>query len=236
MNSTSRRTVLLIDDDVELGTLLTDYLGRHDFDCHCAHTGKAGLQQLRNAMSGRAPAKMPAMVILDIMLPDTTGFELCKQIRSEATLPLIMLSARGEVYDRILGLELGADDYVPKPFEPRELLARMESVLRRHQPNTPEVLSFEQLRIHPQTEQVFLDDQMLELTRNEYRCLLYLARNRQRILTRDLLLAELRGLDWELDNRSIDILISRLRRKLQDDPNHPRYIATIRGSGYRFVA
>jgi DNA-binding response OmpR family regulator len=236
MSSAAKRTVLLIDDDVELGSLLTDYLSRYEFDCHCSHTGKAGLQQLRAALSGKAPEKMPALVILDIMLPDTSGFELCKQIRREAALPLIMLSARGEVYDRIVGLELGADDYVPKPFEPRELLARMESVLRRHQPHVPEVLSFQRLRVHPLTEQVYLDEQPLELTRTEYRCLLYLARNRQRILTRDLLLAELRGLDWELDNRSIDILISRLRRKLQDDPTHPRYIATIRGSGYRFVA
>lgn len=236
MSSIQKRSVLLIDDDVELGSLLTDYLARHDFECICAHTGKLGLQKLRTALSGKASAKAPALVILDIMLPDTTGFELCKEIRREAALPLIMLSARGEVYDRILGLELGADDYVPKPFEPRELLARMESVLRRHQPANAEILSFQQLRLQPQTEQAFLDDHELELTRTEYRCLLYLARNRQRVLTRDLLLAELRGLDWELDNRSIDILISRLRRKLQDDPSHPRYIATIRGSGYRFVA
>ena len=147
-----------------------------------------------------------------------------------------MLSARGDVYDRILGLELGADDYLPKPFEPRELLARMESVLRRQQLQNTEVLNFRALSIHPQTEQAFLDNEALELTRNEFRCLLYLAKSRQRILTRELLLAELRGLDWELDNRSVDILISRLRRKLRDDPGHPQYIATIRGSGYRFIA
>lgn len=236
MNGPGKRNVLLIDDDVELGSLLTDYLARYDFVCHCAHDGKAGLQQLRAAMSGKMPQHMPALIILDVMLPDASGFDLCKQIRREASVPLIMLSARGEVYDRIVGLELGADDYVPKPFEPRELLARMESVLRRHLPPAPEVLNFLQLSIHPQLEQVFLEQQPLDLTRTEYRCLLYLAKNRQRILTRDLLLAELRGIDWQLDNRSIDILISRLRRKLQDDPSHPRYIATIRGSGYRFVA
>ena len=222
------RTVLLIDDDTELGALLADFLQRYDITCLCAHKGKDGLKKLRD--------KTPDLVILDIMLPDVSGLDLCQQLRRESSVPIVMLSARGEVYDRILGLELGADDYLPKPFEPRELLARIESVLRRRQPQQPDVLTFDTLKIQPASEQVFLDGAELELSRNEYRCLLYLARNRQRVLTRDLLLAELRGLDWELDNRSVDILISRLRRKLQDDPNQPRFIATIRGSGYRFVA
>ncbi len=224
----SARTVLLIDDDIELGALLGDFLARYDIACLCAHKGRDGLRKLRD--------KTPDLVILDIMLPDLSGLDLCQQIRRESAVPVVMLSARGEVFDRILGLELGADDYLPKPFEPRELLARIESVLRRRQPQAPEVLSFGALKIQPASEQVFLDGAELELSRNEYRCLLYLARNRQRVLTRDLLLAELRGLDWELDNRSVDILISRLRRKLQDDPAQPRFIATIRGSGYRFVA
>jgi DNA-binding response OmpR family regulator len=229
------RKVLLIDDDVELGTLLTEFLARYDIACLCAPTGKDGLKRLRDGLSGKS-AMTPDLVILDIMLPDVSGLDLCQQIRRETALPIVMLSARGEVYDRILGLELGADDYLPKPFEPRELLARMESVLRRRQPQQLDLLNFGTLTIQPASEQVFLDGTELELSRNEYRCLVYLAKNRQRILTRDNLLAELRGLDWELDNRSVDILISRLRRKLQDDPNHPRFIATIRGSGYRFVA
>ncbi len=228
------RKVLLIDDDTELGTLLTEFLARYDIGLLCAHTGKDGLRRLRDGLSGKGTA--PDLVILDIMLPDTSGLDLCQQIRRETPLPIVMLSARGEVYDRILGLELGADDYLPKPFEPRELLARMESVLRRRQPQTPDMLTFGTLTIQPASEQVFLDGVELELSRNEYRCLVYFAKNRQRVLTRDNLLAELRGLDWELDNRSVDILISRLRRKLQDDPNHPRFIATIRGSGYRFLA
>jgi DNA-binding response OmpR family regulator len=226
------RNVLLIDDDVELGNLLRDFLARYEITCQCAHTGQAGLRGLRE----NRPERQPELIILDIMLPDISGFDLCQDIRRESSLPIIMLSARGEVYDRILGLELGADDYLPKPFEPRELLARMESVLRRQQPAASEVLSYKALQIHTLTEQVFLNDAPLELTRNEFRCLLYLARHRHRILSRDLLLAELRGLDWQLDNRSVDIVISRLRRKLQDDPLRPVYIATIRGSGYRFVA
>ena len=228
--------VLLIDDDKELGSLLGDFLGRYEYSCLCAPTGKEGLQLLRNSLAGKAGARPVELIILDIMLPDISGFDLCREIRREVALPIVMLSARGDVYDRILGLELGADDYLPKPFEPRELLARMESVLRRQQPQNAKVMSYKALRIHPLTEQVFLHDQPLELTRTEYRCLTYLAKNRHRILTRELLLAELRGLDWELDNRSVDILISRLRRKLQDNPNQPGYIATIRGSGYRFVA
>lgn len=236
LTSPKTRTVLLIDDDVELGALLTEFLAPYDIHCLCAHSGKEGLRRLREGLSGKAGSKAPDLVILDIMLPDISGFDLCQQIRRETALSIIMLSARGEVYDRILGLELGADDYVPKPFEPRELLARMESVLRRQQPQTRELLTFRALTVQRLSEQVFLDGEAIELTRTEYRCLLYLALNRQRVLTRDLLLAELRGLDWELDNRSVDILISRLRRKLKDDPNHPQYIATIRGSGYRFVA
>jgi DNA-binding response OmpR family regulator len=234
--TTNARTVLLIDDDVELGTLLSDFLARYDIQCICAHKGNDALKRLREAAAGKAGTITPDLVILDIMLPDVSGLELCQQIRRESALPIVMLSARGEVYDRILGLELGADDYVAKPFEPRELLARIESVLRRQKPLPTSVLSFGNLTIHPQSEQALLDGVALELTHNEYRCLLYLAKNRQRILTRDLLLAELRGLDWELDNRSVDILISRLRRKLRDDPQSPRFIATIRGSGYRFVA
>ena len=231
------RSVLLIDDDEELGKLLREFLGRYQFDCRCALTARDGLKLLRDAHSGKSNTFMPALVILDIMLPDLSGFDLCKQIRQEFTLPLLMLSARGDVYDRILGLELGADDYLPKPFEPRELLARMESVLRRRQPTVEtELLQFGELQLNPLIEQAFLAGQDLDLTRMEFRCLAYLCRHRQRILTRDLLLAELRGLDWELDNRSIDILISRLRRKLQDDPAKPHYIATIRGSGYRFIA
>jgi DNA-binding response OmpR family regulator len=226
------RNVLLIDDDVELGNLLKDFLARYQFCCQCAHSGGEGLRLLRETR----PAQRPDLIILDIMLPDISGLDICRSIRREVTLPVIMLSARGDVYDRILGLELGADDYLPKPFEPRELLARMESVLRRQQPATAEVLAHKALKILTLTEQVYLDDSLLDLTRNEYRCLVYLARNRHRILTRDMLLAELRGLDWELDNRSVDIVISRLRRKLGDDPVHPEYIATIRGSGYRFVA
>jgi DNA-binding response OmpR family regulator len=226
------RKVLLIDDDIELTNLLRDFLARYEISCQCAHTGEAGLRLLRE----NRHEKPPELIILDIMLPDISGFDLCRNIRRESSLPIVMLSARGDVYDRILGLELGADDYLPKPFEPRELLARMESVLRRHQPVASEVLTFKELRIHMLTEQAYLGDTLLELTRNEFRCLLYLARHRHRILSRDLLLAELRGLDWELDNRSVDIVISRLRRKLQDDPVHPGYIATIRGSGYRFIA
>src|SRR5687768_2984917 len=138
------RKVLLIDDDVELANLLRDFLSRYEISCQCAHTGEAGLRLLRE----KRPEKPLELIILDIMLPDISGFDLCQNIRRESSLPIVMLSARGDVYDRILGLELGADDYLPKPFEPRELLARMESVLRRHQPAASEVLTFKELRIH----------------------------------------------------------------------------------------
>jgi DNA-binding response OmpR family regulator len=223
----TEKTVLIVDDDRELTGLLADYLGRYGISCHAAHDVREGLKLFRQ--------KQPVLMILDIMLPDGSGFDLCREIRQASMTPIIMLSARGDVYDRILGLELGADDYLPKPFEPRELLARIESVLRRGNIPDTEVIILGRLEIHQQLQRVQLDGAAIDLTATEYRCLEYLVRNRRRVMTRDLILAELRGLDWELDNRTVDILISRLRKKLQDDPASPQLIATVRGSGYRFI-
>src|SRR3990172_8968043 len=181
------RSVLLIDDDTELGSLLTRFLSGYGIQCRCAHTARSGLQKVRELA--------PALVILDIMLPDISGLDLCKTLRAECSTPIIMLSARGDVHDRILGLELGADDYLPKPFEPRELLARIESVLRPLPPHTPPLLQAADLRIDTALQEVSLHGEPLELTALEYRCLLYLLKHRNRVLTRDLLLQELRGLD-----------------------------------------
>lgn len=224
----SEKTVLIIDDDVELTELLQSFLLPYGINSLIANTAKDGFKLLRN--------NSPDLIILDVMLPDQLGFDVCKDIRKTHSIPIVMLSARGDVYDRILGLELGADDYLPKPFEPRELLARVESVLRRHsEKSTQQFIHLNKLRINVLTEEVFLDEQLLEFTHKEIMCLLFLIRNRHRILSRDQLLGELRGLDWELDNRSIDILISRIRKKLGDDSRNPKYIITVRGSGYRFV-
>lgn len=223
-----RTEVLIIDDDVELTRLLQEFLSNYEIDCNIANTAKQGLRALKK--------NAPELIILDVMLPDKLGFDLCREIRNNNPVPIIMLSARGDVYDRILGLELGADDYLPKPFEPRELLARIESVLRRRKDyKQEETLVSGNLKLNLLTEQVFLDGDPVSLTHTEFKCLAYLLKNKHRILNRDQIMGELRGLDWELDNRSIDILISRLRKKLNDDPRAPVYITTVRGSGYRFT-
>lgn len=222
--------ILIVDDDRELTDLLSDFLAKYQIKSLAAHTASEGMALYKR--------HQPELIILDVMLPDKLGFELCKEIRQQSVTPIIMLSARGDVYDRILGLELGADDYLPKPFEPRELLARIDSILRRQSNfsiDTSQHFKNSSLCINYPTETVELNHKKVELTHTEFRCLSYLIKHRHRILTRDLILAELRGLDWELDNRSVDILISRLRKKLEDDPANPLFIATIRGSGYRFI-
>lgn len=222
------KTILIIDDDLELTELLKTFLQPYGIQCVIANSAREGTRQLKRAV--------PDLIILDVMLPDQLGFDVCKEIRKNSAVPIVMLSARGHVYDRILGLELGADDYLPKPFEPRELLARVESVLRRQSDmDQPQRLNVGDLSINILTEEVFQNGELLEFTHQEFSCLVYLIRNRHRILGRENLLNELRGLNWDMDNRSMDILISRIRKKLNDDPKSPRHIITIRGSGYRFV-
>ena len=176
------------------------------------------------------------LIILDVMLPDMDGFEVCRQIRKEYSIPIIMLTARGEVTDRIVGLELGADDYLPKPFEPRELVARIQSILRRgHNQNRSEIRKFGQLTVDFQKHAAAIDGSDIELTSAEFELLSVFIKNAGRVLTRDQLLDHVRGIEWEAFDRSIDVLISRLRQKLRDDPKHPKYIRTMWGTGYIFI-
>ena len=220
--------ILIIDDDKKLNTLLSDYLLKFGFKVTAATHPEKGLKILK--------MELPDIIILDIMLPDMNGFEVCREIRKEYSVPIIMLTARGEVTDRIVGLELGADDYLPKPFEPRELVARIQTILRRVQGDVKtEIRKFGGLTVDFRKHSVLLDDQHIELTTAESEILFLFIKNAGKVLNRDQILNQIRGFEWECFNRSVDVLISRLRHKLNDDPNHPRYIKTIWGTGYMFI-
>jgi OmpR family response regulator RpaB len=224
--------ILLIDDDEQLGEPLAAYVARFEMQLVQATRPSAGLAQLRHGGFDAA--------ILDVMLPEMDGFELCRTIRKESDIPLIMLTARGDVMDRVVGLELGADDYLPKPFEPRELVARLQTVLRRRQPGSPSAsvavagpsldgrLHFEGLTLDATTRSVQCLGQTIELTSTEFDLLHLLAREPGKVFHRDDILNQLRGHDAELYTRAVDIVVSRLRKKLEPLDA----IKTLRNAGY----
>jgi len=221
--------ILLIDDDEKLGGLLGAYFERFDLELISATLPSVGLEKLRR--------EDPDLVILDVMLPEQDGFEVCRTIRKTSAVPIIMLTARGEVTDRIVGLEIGADDYLPKPFEPRELVVRIQNVLRRAGPHQAEgdELRYKDLTVNVERRTVELEGSPLELTTMEYQLLALFARNPGRTFSRDEILNELRGIDAQIFSRSVDILVSRLRQKLNDTAKQPRFIKTVWGTGYTFV-
>jgi DNA-binding response OmpR family regulator len=222
------QTILIIDDDKKLNRLLQDYLSGFGFQTISAIRPDDGLKKLRK--------RSPDLVILDIMLPDMNGFEVCKLIRQDHDVPIIMLTARGELTDKVLGLEMGADDYLAKPFEPRELVARIHSVLRRHHKNEDlKIQTYGRIRIDFPKRAVYLDGTLVELTTNEFTALALLVRNAGKVLNRDQILQELRGIDSDAFNRTVDITVSRLRQKLKDDVKNPAFIKTVWGAGYVFV-
>jgi DNA-binding response OmpR family regulator len=225
---TAMQTALIIDDDERLNALLTEYLGQFGFVVRTASTSEAGLRALR--------AEPPDIVILDVMLPGMDGLAVCRKVRETSRVPIVMLTARGSVMDRIVGLEMGADDYLPKPFEPRELVARIQAVLRRGAPATADDrLRAGDLEVNVTTRAAALCGQPLPLTTGEFELLLLLVRNRGRVLTRERIMDETRGVDWDAYDRSIDVLVSRLRQKLGDDPRQSSFIRTVRGTGYCFI-
>jgi DNA-binding response OmpR family regulator len=221
--------ILLIDDDEKLGSLLEVFFKRFDLNLSVAHEPVAGLEKLAS--------ENPDLVILDVMLPGQDGFEVCRTIRKTSSVPIIMLTARGEVTDRIVGLEIGADDYMPKPFEPRELVARIQGVLRRAVTGKPQgqQLEYEGLEIDLERRTAKLDGELLELTTMEYQLLALFAANPGKTYTRDEILNELRGIDAQLFSRSVDIFVSRLRQKLGDTSKQARFIKTVWGTGYAFI-
>jgi len=227
MSSKASCRLLIIDDDVALNELLCEYLERFGHRLTSATTAREGVRLLRR--------DQPDLLILDVMLPDADGMELCREIRRESDIPIVMLTARGDVPDRVLGLEFGADDYIPKPFEPRELVARIETLMRRfRQPLTPRLVSGD-LTLDIETRRVELAGAEVELTAMEFELLRVLMESRGHVLTRDAVLQALRGIDADVYDRSVDMLVSRLRRKLNDDSRSPRWIRTIRGTGYQFA-
>lgn len=218
--------VLLIDDDEKLAPLLQEYCARYDINVASELLPSAGLQQLASNTFDA--------VILDVMLPEMDGFEVCRQIRSQSEIPIIMLTARGEVTDRVVGLEIGADDYLPKPFDPRELVARLNTIVKRKAApaNLDDgTLQFENMTIDTQQREVFVKDKLITLTTMEYQLLLMMARAPGQDFSRDDILNQLKGTETELFSRSVDILVSRLRAKLK--PAEP--IKTVYGAGYAFV-
>lgn len=221
--------VLIVDDDTRLSAMLADYLSGSGFTVHTAPTGQAGLSHVTR--------RAPDAVILDIMLPDLDGFEICRRIRASSDVPILMLTAKGEETDRIVGLELGADDYLPKPFNPRELLARLKAVLRRRgrSMSASRLLRFGRLEIDPGSRTVRMGDRQCGLTSYQFDLLLALAENPGRVLSREQLMDFVRGEELEVFDRSIDVHVSRIRAAIETDPRHPRRIITVRGAGYVFA-
>lgn len=227
------KKILILDDDEKLGLLLTQYLERHGMECHVALTPSWGVEMLKKLK--------PDLLILDVMLPEKDGFEVCKEIRAKSSifghLPILMLTAHAEVSDRIAGLELGADDYLPKPFEPRELLARIQTILRRSSDDHElrEIKQIEGLKVDTSRREVKLDDDVLDLTTMEYELLILFMQYPNKTFSRDELMNRLRGINAELFSRAVDTLVSRLRHKLDDTSKTPRFIKTVWGRGYTFV-
>ncbi len=226
-----RTRLLMIDDDLKLCRLVKDYLEPLGYEVESAHTGPQGLEKVT---TGNYQA-----VILDVMLPGMDGFEVLRQIRRISTIPVLMLTALGDESDRIVGLEIGADDYLPKTFSTRELLARLRAVTRRSvltaqqiQTTSTNEIIVHDLRLNPEARKATLGDQPLNLTALEFDLLLSLARAADRVLSREQLLDDISGRDYEVFDRSIDVHISLLRRKLGDDPKTPKFIKTVRSVGY----
>jgi DNA-binding response OmpR family regulator len=223
-----KKRILIIDDDRKLNALLADYLAKYNFDVNSITEPEQALRELKKTD--------PDIIILDIMLPGMNGFEVCRRIRKLSSIPIIMLTARGEVADRIVGLELGADDYLPKPFEPRELVARLQSILRRSSGERKrDRASFGGLEIDYQRHEVKLEGRSVDLTTMEFEILTLFTKNPGVVLSRDMIFEKIKGLDADSFDRSIDVMISRLRGKLDDDPQNPLYLKTIWGAGYKFI-
>jgi len=211
--------------------MVEEYLGKAGYHVIRAENGAGGL-----ALHAREPVDV---VILDLMLPDGDGLDICRQIRARSESPILMLTARGDPMDRVVGLEMGADDYLPKPFEPRELLARLRAILRRTRPakggSKPDVLRYGRLEIDRGAHEVRLDGAPCPLTSYQFALLLALAEHAGRVMSRDALLDTVKGEQFEAFDRSIDVHISRIRAAIEDDPKKPRRVITMRGSGYVFA-
>jgi two-component system phosphate regulon response regulator OmpR len=221
--------ILLIEDDARLAEMVKNYLGGSGFSITIAPTGRAGL-----GLYGRQEFDA---VILDLMLPDMGGLEVCRKIRAGAQTPILMLTARGDAMDRVVGLEIGADDYLPKPFEPRELFARLRAILRRSKrgEENSELMRFGRLEIDVGARQVRRDSEACTMTGYQFDLLLVLARHAGRVMSREAIMDLMKNERLDSFDRSIDVHISRIRAAIEDDPKKPRRVITVRGAGYVFA-
>ncbi|MHA1152677.1 MAG: response regulator [Alphaproteobacteria bacterium] len=222
------KQILLIEDDARLAGMVRDYLGESGFYVTISGTGNEGLAlQKKHGFDA---------IILDLMLPDTDGLEVCRTLRATDSVPVLMLTAKGDPMDRVVGLELGADDYLPKPFEPRELLARLRSILRRGKgAERTGIMRFGRLEIDPRAMEARIDGRSCALTAHQFKLLEIMAKAAGRVLSRDYLIDQLKGGNLEAFDRSIDVHISRIRAEVEVDPKHPRRVITVRGAGYVFA-
>jgi DNA-binding response OmpR family regulator len=229
VHNQSVSTVLVVDDEPIVREVVVRYLQREGYTTLEADDGDRARSLLES--------NRPDLVVLDVMLPGTDGLELCRWIRNRSELPVIMLTARGEEADRIVGLELGADDYVTKPFSPRELAARVRTVLRRAEPaaGSTERLSFDGLELDAETREVHRNGAELKLTAKEFDLLWFLASNPRKVFSRDQLMSRVWGYEAALDTGTITVHVRRLREKIEDRPSHPRFLQTVWGVGYRFA-
>ena len=225
-----RRTILLVEDETSITEPLAEALSSEGLETQVAGTVAEALELARNA---------PDLVLLDVMLPDGSGFDVCRELRQSSRVPIIMLTARGEEADRVVGLELGADDYVVKPFSAREVVARIRAVLRRvnaPEPGDEGPVEIGELRLDPARREVTHGGEALELSRKEFDLLELLMRNAGSVVSRERLISEVWDANWFGSTKTLDVHVSGIRRKLGDDPSRPRYLHTVRGVGFRFAA
>lgn len=227
------QTVLIVDDEANICELIRLYVEKEGYNAVIANDGEQAIDRFKNAR--------PDIILLDIMLPLKDGWQVCREIRSVSSIPIIMLTAKGETFDKVLGLELGADDYIVKPFEPKELLARIKSVLRRSdiksaaESAAENEICFDGLRINQSTYEVYLDDEKVEMPPKEFELLYFLAKNTNKVFTRDQLLDEIWGYEFFGDSRTVDVHIKRIREKIEGE-NRSWHLKTVWGVGYKFEA
>ena len=227
------QTVLIVDDEANICELIRLYVEKEGYNAVIANDGEQAIDRFKNAR--------PDIILLDIMLPLKDGWQVCREIRSVSSIPIIMLTAKGETFDKVLGLELGADDYIVKPFEPKELLARIKAVLRRSdiksaaESAAEKEICFDGLRINQSTYEVYLDDEKVEMPPKEFELLYFLAKNTNKVFTRDQLLDEIWGYEFFGDSRTVDVHIKRIREKIEGE-NRSWHLKTVWGVGYKFEA